>query len=69
MSSLKSGNSQQALRMRLNGSAMKNGTRERNRTSDQQFRKLLLYPLSYTGIKYGKYTFKGKKQIPTRKAL
>ena len=27
----------------------KNGTRERNRTSDQKFRKLLLYPLSYPG--------------------
>lgn len=25
------------------------GTRKRNRTSDQQFRKLLLYPLSYPG--------------------
>ena len=25
------------------------GTRERNRTSDQKFRKLLLYPLSYPG--------------------
>ena len=28
---------------------LKNGTRERNRTSDQKFRKLLLYPLSYPG--------------------
>ena len=27
------------------------GTRERNRTSDQKFRKLLLYPLSYPGGK------------------
>ena len=27
------------------------GTRERNRTSDQKFRKLLLYPLSYPGKK------------------
>ena len=27
-----------------------NGTRERNRTSDQKFRKLLLYPLSYPGV-------------------
>ena len=26
------------------------GTWERNRTSDQKFRKLLLYPLSYPGI-------------------
>ena len=26
------------------------GTRERNRTSDQKFRKLLLYPLSYPGV-------------------
>ena len=32
-----------------NTSAEKNGTRERNRTSDQKFRKLLLYPLSYPG--------------------
>ena len=28
---------------------LKTGTRERNRTSDQKFRKLLLYPLSYPG--------------------
>lgn len=32
-------------------SGRKNGTRERNRTSDQKFRKLLLYPLSYPGIR------------------
>ena len=30
-------------------SGRKIGTRERNRTSDQKFRKLLLYPLSYPG--------------------
>ena len=31
---------------------VKNGTRERNRTSDQKFRKLLLYPLSYPGASF-----------------
>ena len=30
----------------------KNGTRKRNRTSDQKFRKPLLYPLSYPGASF-----------------
>ena len=43
------------------------GTRERNRTSDQKFRKLLLYPLSYPGLIFLTISPKIKNSIPFRK--